>query len=481
MNKLRYILLAVIAVLLMPFVTSCIEDGITTSPSAQPDFSTDTLKLGMVFTDEVTTTHRFTVRNRNDKGINISSIRMSGPNAGLFRLNVDGMSGTEFSDVEIRANDSIYVLVEATLPANGVDLPVEVESVIQFVTNGVTGEVVVTAQGQDVERLQAVTITEDTHLHGPKPYQIFDSLVVAPDVRLTLDAGTMLYFHDGARLIVRGTLDSRGTAESPVTLRGDRTGNVITDVTFDLMSRQWEGVNFASTSCGNILSHTCIRNTWYGVILFGCGTPAPDGKPHLTLLNCQLRNSGDRVLEAYHADVRAIGCEFGEASNGLVMLRGGNHVFNHCTFANYYLFSAISGPNIMLSYFDKDDLNPDYDLNPEAPFTVADFSNCISYGNGQDIVPGDLKDTGVMVRRCLFKAAGNDDDNFVECLWDADPLYYTVRAEYLFDYRLKPESPAIGAADPLLTLPEAAYDAYGLPRGDRPDLGAYVYTAPSAD
>lgn len=465
--------------MLLPLVTACIEDGITTSPSAQPDFSTDTLSMGMVFTGDVTTTHRFTVRNRNDKGINISSIRMAGANAELFRLNVDGFSGKEFSNVEIRANDSIYVLVEATLPVNGTDLPLEIESKIEFVTNGVSSSVVVNAQGQDVERLRAFTITEDTRFGGVKPYQIFDSLVVAPDVRLTLDPGAMLYFHDGARLIVRGTLDSQGTVENPVTLRGDRTGNVITNVTFDLMSRQWEGVNFTATSHGNRLSHTCIRNTWYGVILFGDGTPAPDGQPHLTIINSQLRNSSDHVLEVYHADVTAIGCEFGEAGNGLVKLRGGSHVFNHCTFANYYLFSVITGPNILLEYLNAEDKDPEVDLNPEAPYTTADFSNCISYGNGSDITPGDLTGTSVMLRRCLLKAKGTDDSNFLGCLWNEDPLFYTVRTEYLFDYRLKPESPAIGAADPTLTLTEAAFDAYGLPRGAVPDLGAYVFTPPA--
>ena len=34
-------------------------------------------------------------------------------------MNVDGLSGREFHNVEIRAKDSIYVFVEATLPENG--------------------------------------------------------------------------------------------------------------------------------------------------------------------------------------------------------------------------------------------------------------------------------------------------------------------------------------------------------------------------
>jgi hypothetical protein len=81
----------------------------------------------------------------------------------------------------------------------------------------------------------------------------------------------------------------------------------------------------------------------------------------------------------------------------------------------------------------------------------------------------------VYLRNCLLKSNGDDDSNFIACLWGEDPLYYTVRNDYIFDYRLKEGSPAIGAANAQLTLSAAARDAYGLPRGTNPDLGAYVY------
>lgn len=474
MTYLRYIAATLLALAVALGFTSCIEDGFTESSADQPQFSTDTLFMGTVFTDEVTTTYRFTVRNPHSKGLNISKISLSGPNASLFRLNVDGFSGSDFSNIEIRAKDSIYVFVEATLTENNADLPVVVNADIEFVTNGVTSKVVVDAVGQDVERLRAVTIDKDTHFTAAKPYQIFDSLVVAEGVTLTLDPGASLCFHDKATMIVRGTLKSNGTVEKPVSLRGDRTGNVITDITFDLMSRQWNGLQFTLSSVDNVMTNTSVRNTCYGVIASGDGVSG--ASPKLTLVNCQLRNSGDRVLEAYDADVRAAGCEFAESANGLVFLQGGNHVFNHCTFANYYLFSAISGPAIAVTH-----LNPaDDGENPlDTPYTKALFSNSIIYGLGSDITPGDLTDTDVFLRYCLLKSNGTDDDNFISCLWDKDPLYYAVREDYIFDYRLKPDSPAIGAGDPALTLPEAATDAYGLPRGAVPDLGAYVFTPPA--
>ena len=329
MKILRYFLLLMAAVTMAAGFTACINDDISTSPSDQPTFSVDTLKMGTVFTEDVTVTHKFTVRNRNDKGINISDIRLSGPNADLFRLNVDGLAGKTFQNVEIRANDSIYVFVEATLPANGGTTPQTVNATVDFLTNGITSHVVLRADGQDVTRLRALTITEDTHLTNGRPYQIFDSLVVAEGRTLTLDPGADLRFHDGATFIVRGTLICNGTLRDPVSIAGDRTGNVITDITFDLMSRQWNGLQFTVSSHGNRMVHTHLRNTWYGVIVSGDGKPSADGAPKLWLQNTRLRNSGDLVLEVYDADVQAYGCEFAEAANGVVRLQGGSHIFNH--------------------------------------------------------------------------------------------------------------------------------------------------------
>ena len=155
-------------------------------------------------------------------------------------------------------------------------------------------------------------------------------------------------------------------------------------------------------------------------------------------------------------------------------LVGAAHRFDQCTFANYYLFSAIGGANIQFGLLKADEENPG-----GLPLITAEFTNSIVYGNGTSLSHGDLSGTGVFFRYCLIKEAGTDDANFISCIWDKDPLYYTVREDYIFDYRLKPESPAIGAGSAQLMLPESAIDYYGRQRGTRPDLGAYVYTPPS--
>lgn len=448
-------------------LTGCIEDGFTTSPSDQPLFSVDTLKLGTVFTDEATTTHRFTVRNPHSKQISISDISLSGDAADYFRLNVDGISGRRFNNVEIRGKDSIFVFVEATLPEGSKPLS-DFEAKVNFTTNGVTRDVVITAAGQNVNRLRAVTLTEDTHFDSALPYQVFDSLVVSPGITLTISPGTQLYFHDKSMLIVRGRLIAEGTVEAPINMTGDRTGNVVGDISFDLMSRQWTGVFFTSTSTKNILSHVSLRNTTQGVTLDG---DPQSGDTQLTLINTRLRNSGGLVLEAYHSTIDATGCEFAEASDGLVYLQGGRYNFTHCTFANYYLFTAIGGPAVQFAHVSADE-KTGLDDGSGLPYTQATFVNSIIYGNGTDLSHGDLTGTGITMRRCLLKSKGSDDDNFIECIWDTDPLYYTVRSDYYFDYRVKPDSPAIGAGE----ATDAPADWYGTTRAGT--LGAYEFTSP---
>jgi hypothetical protein len=468
MKKLLYVIAAIVVAVNF-CLTSCIEDDFTTSPSEVMTFSVDTLDIGTIFTEEGSTTHRFVVYNRNSKMLNISNISLSGENAQYFRLNVDGMSGREFSDVEIRGKDSIFVFVEVTLPANGVDLPTDVTASLDFTANGVTRSVVVSATGQDVVRLYGKVLDEDTYFTAGKPYQIYDSLVVSPGATLTIDPGAQLCFHDGSYLAVRGTLVANGETDNEITLAGDRTGNVVTDISFDLMASQWLGVFFTSTSSGNRMTNTCIKNTVLGVCIGS--QDEVEKQPDLTMINCRLRNSADVVLNAVHAQVKAYGCEFAEASNGLVYLQGGEHVFNHCTFANYYLFSAINGAALQFAHHSEAT-----DDESGVPYLRAEFSNCIIYGNGSDLSHGDLTGTSVYLRSCLLKSEGSDDDNFINCIWGADPKYYTVREDYYFDYRLKPESEAIGVGDASLTASEAAVDRYGNRRTAPVDLGAYVYT-----
>ena len=81
------------------------------------------------------------------------------------------------------------------------------------------------------------------------------------------------------------------------------------------------------------------------------------------------------------------------------------------------------------------------------------------------------------LRNCLLRSKGNDDDNFINCVWGGDPKFYTVRKDYIFDYRLKNESDAIGKGDMMLCPDAARFDMLGNDRfaSGSLDLGAYVW------
>ncbi|MCM1110236.1 MAG: hypothetical protein NC336_03415 [Clostridium sp.] len=468
-TKYLLTLFAAAAAFILLSLTSCIEDEVSTSPADQPVFSTDTLRLGQYFTGEPTPTQRFLVYNRHAKVMNISRIAFADADQRVFRINVDGQSGSTFSNIEIRPNDSIFVMVESTLPVNGSWGTTAVSSRLDFETNGVRSSVVITAKGEDIERLRGATVAEDTRWEGDHPRQILDSLVVAEGATLTLGPGVRLYFHDKSFLRVDGTLRSEGTPSAPVDLGGDRRGDVISGVSFDLMDSQWEGVLFSPTSRDNRLDCTTIRNTLSGVVVDTAAAPAPSlSRPVLTLRNCRLRNSAGYALAAFGSSVDAVGCEIADAANGVLYLDGGDHSFVNCTFANYYLFSALRGPAITLST-----LRDSGEAEPLLAPMRARFVNSIVYGNGADLSEADLAGTEVVFDHCLLKSAGSDDDNFVATLWDTDPMYYTERSEYIFDYRLRPESPAIAASDPA-TFP-GGEDFYGTPRKPGGALGAYEF------
>ena len=50
-----------------------------------------------------------------------------------------------------------------------------------------------------------------------------------------------------------------------------------------------------------------------------------------------------------------------------------------------------------------------------------------------------------------------------------------MRDDYLFDYRLRDDSPVLDAGDGSLTLPEAATDFYGTLRAPDPTPGAFQH------
>ena len=444
---------------------SCIDDSFTTDPSDLLTFSVDTVKFDTVMTTKGTATKQFVIYNRSKKQINISNIQVAGISKAHFYLNVDGTKGSVFRDIEIRGGDSIYVFVEGYVDKLSKNEPEEINDRIDFVTNGVTQSVALNAWGQDVRTLKAVTLTEDTHLTNETPYVIYDSLVVSPNVTLTIDPGTTLLFHDKALLEVYGTLKAIGTKDKQIVMRGDRLDHVVGDISFDIMSGQWGGLLIFAGSHDNELQYVDLHSTQYGIQV---ASNNPE-RQSLHLLNSVVHNSESYCMLTINAWVESEGTEFSDAPDGVVTFMGGKIRATQCTFANYYLFAAIEGPNI--AFFQNDEKNSLMPLD-------CKIMNSISYGLGYDVNLGDMSGTNIWIYNTLFKSSGNDDDHFFNCVWEADPKYYVNREKYIFDYRLMNESPAIARGDISLCPESARYDRYGNDRftnGTATDLGAYVW------
>src|SRR5690606_30374098 len=97
---------------------SCRKDLDFGPSSGNLEFSKDTVYLDTVFTNIGSSTYNLKVYNRSNNDISIPSIRLALGEASEYRLNVDGMPGKAFENVEILAKDSMYVFIETTIDIN---------------------------------------------------------------------------------------------------------------------------------------------------------------------------------------------------------------------------------------------------------------------------------------------------------------------------------------------------------------------------
>ncbi len=468
MTNMRIPLWMVLAIMALTVMfSSCIEDGFTTSPSDVLAFNRDTVSFDTVITLQGTATKQMVVYNHSKKQINISSIKVAGDAAkGHFHLNVDGIRGDEFHNVEIRGNDSIYIFIEAYIDEMEQDEPTLLEDRLIFETNGKTQYVLLSAWGQDVIRIKGDTISRNTRFTADKPYLIYDTMYVAPNATLTLDAGTTLLFHDKAAMRCAGRMLANGTAEGPITFRGDRLDRIVGETSFDIMSGQWGGIIFTPPTMGNVLKHVIMKGSSIGM---HCSAYGDTVNCALKLVNCVLTNSASTCLATATCYVQAIGTEISDAAEEVAYFAGGKVMASQCTFANNYLFKVPSLP--IVNIFDVE-----YSDGTIGKIK-AYFDNCILYGLAPELNESDLDEFNVFMRYCLFKSNGEDDAHFINCIWEGDPMFLTVRDDHFFDYRLDNESDAIGKGNPALCPAEARYDRYGNDRlaGGAVDLGAYVW------
>jgi len=348
------------------------EETYTTSPSALLDFSADTVRFDTVFTTIGSSTQLFKVYNRGGESLMLPSIRLASGGRSGFRVNVDGMSGTEFADVEVRDGDSLYVFVEVTVDPRDEDNPFLLRDSLQFLLqSGLYQQVQLEAYGQDMIVLRGVSFATDTTLTGERPYVVYDSLCVDSGVTLRLSEGVRLHFHSGAFMRVDGTLRAEGSVERPVVFRGDRLDNMFDYLPYDRMDNQWGGIILGASSYDNYLNHADIHSGGWGI---RCDS-ADVALNKLTIENSVIHNVAGDALSAVNGRLWVGNSELTNAGRHCLSVRGGDVQVFFSTLASFSPW-AYQGEAVSLS-------------NEWCPLIRAEFRSSII--TGRFYSPNDLK------------------------------------------------------------------------------------------
>ncbi len=472
--------------------SACVDEKFTDDPSAILAFSCDTLSFDTMFTNVPSRTFSFYIYNRNKQALNISSVRLGRGAESYFRYNLDGRVPSEskmLENVEIKAKDSLFVFVEMTADKNNADFPVYYLDSMIFVTNGVTQDVKLVVYGQDAVVLESYSINRNTTLDSNRPYLIFDYLHVPENLTLTLAAGTRLYFHDRANLVVDGNLVAEGTLEKPVLMRTDRFDRMPDEdqTPYDYMPGQWGGIYLQNPHGKHRLNHTHIRSCDIGVVLSGTSI----AQPTLSLTNCVLHTMTQYGLYTQNGNVEISNCEISNCGTACFYQLGGTSRMAHTTIANYYMWGKRQDAAFVLSNYYLDG-----NLLYLFPITSAVVENSIIFGNQSNEISL-LRDTitdatyNVLISNSLLKMRKDLSDRFVDNYWansqnpDANGVYHPdtifvntsirdISETGYFNFQLDEKSRAIGKANHAVAA-KYPTDMLGKNRlaDGAPDLGAY--------
>ena len=491
MQKLRFILFFLVAFLLVNFL-SCKDDyeNYSTSPNDILAFSTDTVSFDTILSTVNTPILGFMVYNPGSKPLLISSIGLSNGGQSGFKINVDGVAGTRFENVEIGAEDSLYVFVSVKLEENNQIVPILHNDYVVFITNTVQQRVVLEAYGQDAYVWLGKVFETSETLPNDKPYLVYDSLEIKEGVTLTVQEGTTFYMHSKTRINVKGTLIAKGTQEKRIVIRGDRMDYMV-NIPYDRVPGQWRGITFASESFDNELEYVWIRNGEYG-LLFERSEPE---RSKLMIKNSIVTNVTGNLILAENCRIEAENSEFSNSQYALMYLVGGQYSFTHCTMANYYPNSEYFGnsnqPTLILT-------NKSYEIGEDGkspvpialPLLQADFVNSIIYSPNFNSVIQLQRDTtefpgtvfNYRFQNSLVLYNRTNKDMFPDCVFNEPPKFINTNLtdddakSIPYDFRLDSLSPARDIADPLISQ-KIPYDLNGISRlqDKAPDAGAYEY------
>lgn len=453
-----------VIILLVTCVASCRKTSFIESKDALLTTSADTLHFDTVFTTTGSVTKVFKIFNINDQKLRLSNIKLIGGNASAFKLNVDGTPGANFSNIEIAANDSIYVFVSVTVNPTAANLPFIVQDSILINYNGNNRYVQLDAFGRNALFYRNRRISLNETWTNTLPIVILGGISVDNNVTITIQKGAKVFCHADAPVIINGSLKVNGEKfdSTRVTFAGDRLDQDYRD-----FPGSWPGIFFSATSKDNVLNYAIIKNAYQGIITT---SPSLNANPKITLNQCIINNIYDAGIISSASNISATNCLISNCGTNIAIVSGGTYNFNHCTVVSYdNLFLAHKNPVLFIS--NANDLNQPMDLN-------ATFRNSIFYGVGltENEIVVDKKGAtpfNLVFDNVLYKVKDNPvAGTFTNSIKNQTPQFDSIDAgRRYFDFHLKPGSPAVDKVISITT----PVDLDGKPRGvsGAADIGCY--------
>lgn len=460
MNKLKLILALSFWCLLT--AVSCNRDEISfDAPSQLLRFSADTVFLDTVYNQVRSETYAVKIYNDEDKDVMIPKISLQNGSSSLYRINVDGKAGTDFTNIPLRKKDSLYIFVEIAPVANAPEAIAEER--IQFQTSAGSQHVTLFSVVQDAEFfIQTDTnpniLSNNTNWTNEKAKIIFGDLTLEEGKTLDIQKGTKIYFHknSGLKVSKNAKLNVFGELNQEVIFRGDRN-----DPRYDTIPKNWNGIKFDT---GSTLTMNYAK-------VFGGTRGLEMNETEATINNTIIHTFQEFGIFAVKSNLNASNLVMnncGEAALGI--FKGGTYTLTHATLANYWDFnSALAGLGI---YATNEYQNGTALEN--GPLTLK-VNNSIIYGSAENMVElkpisgqtfttefnYSLLKYGTKATYATTNSIKNQDPKFVN--------YFTQK----MNLRVQEDSPAKGKGSSSYVSGSTLKDIVGVTRTNPPTIGAY--------
>ena len=483
-------------------VSSCRKDFSTIPSFGNLEFSKDTVFLDTIFTNISSATYNLKVYNRGNKAITIPRISLENGISSNYRLNVDGIPGKEFVDIDILAKDSIYIFIETTINASAVSNPLYTDRIL-FDNGNNQQDVDLVTLVQDANfiypgrnpismKIDSLTIDgQPTTIKGrflldteltftnTKPTVIYGYAAIPENKTLTINAGARVHFHSNSGLIIykKATLKVNGNLDEKVVFEGDRLEN-----SFSKIPGQWGTIWMRAGSKDNEIHHAQIKNGVIGILIDSIGS---NSSPTLQLSNTEIYNHSNFGILARETNIKAHNLVVGSAGQAsLAVTVGGTYNFTHCTFANFWNNGIRQLPAVLVNNFFVYENASGQEITETRDLKAANFTNCIFDGNNNiefllDKVDGSLFNYNI--RNCMISFtdtnksfAGNAEMNFTD-----NPNYQNNVLNGLPDFRnTQNEDFIIGENSGGINKAMSSrflFDILGKNRTNSPDIGAFQH------